>query len=293
MRVDLSNGNKIAIKTLEIAAKKEPYISNYRKPNRDKWEKIFDLMVGDFSKNVLSAVLKRNGFRVENYDYIRSDGYKKRDEWDLRINGCGVEVKTSLISDITVKDDLSSDQIFNMLSDRRCYISKQLPIHDFVIQAFYIPHDENSRTFIDLLNKGFDRTLYSLQITPGDLIKAFIKIVRYVYYTVIFRRHDITSIKKNDGYIQLPGNSRFNPVEIVDLHVRDGMPFDNIGDIVSFYMATESQKYLIANLIHNCSGKSPNKFLEPFGFDFEFLNKSNASKIINGLKNGQMFNKTL
>lgn len=136
---------------------------------RSKVQRYTDIMLGDLAKNIVKKYLLFLNPELEakliEYDRIRTDKFKNRDLFDLKIGNRVIEVKSSA--------EKYTKNLTQILNGRRIIINVG-NVHehdtDFIIQVFFVPNDLTFFKGIENINPNQDLEIFSKKFCD-DLIK--------------------------------------------------------------------------------------------------------------------------
>lgn len=119
-----------------------------KRPN--KYSKFVDIYYGDFAKNIVKAFLlnKNSDLDLIEFDLVRDDDFKNHDDYDLKLAGKEIEIKSSL--------EKYSKSTLTLLDNRRIIVNvggSHETISDFVVQVFFVPNNLRRFEYIENQNR--------------------------------------------------------------------------------------------------------------------------------------------
>lgn len=98
-------------------------------------------MIGDIAKLSVKAWLERYGFTVTDWDDVRTSWRSSRKLFDLRVNGCAIEIASSIehLGNISRRRALSQ-----IITEKHIIQPVRQTRKDIVLQAYFISDDNPS-----------------------------------------------------------------------------------------------------------------------------------------------------
>ncbi|MCF7559410.1 hypothetical protein L3X39_02085 [Sabulilitoribacter multivorans] len=224
----------IKIKILDIANEVNfAFITSYKKsnkentantwqPKRSPFKKFTDLFPGDLAKNIVRFLLEQKNLIIQDYDKIRTDNFRFNDKFDLKFNNKEIEVKSSI--------EKYSNDIQNLIVNRRYIVYPNRNISDLIFQVFYIFENQNGKEFFNDMEQLDEKSFISKYSLSSK--KVFVqKFVEFspCAYVMGFITKSMALQKKNDVFVYSNDSIKEdNNRSYIDFFINEGLSFSVI-----------------------------------------------------------------